>query len=140
MYRAGTPRQRAAAMKTWQRSRQTPRLSAKASLALSTMSVISTSKTISRFSPSNKACACASASPVQAVRTLSREMANCLIGGGQARFAQKQVRRESLDRAIDHALRILCLDRAVDIDPQFGQRTCRAEYVGYIAERVLVRS
>ena len=47
---------------------------------------------------------------------------------------------ESLGRAIDYALRILRLDRAVDVDAQFGQRTCRGEYVGYIAERVLVGS
>ena len=40
----------------------------------------------------------------------------------------------------DVLIYLVRLSRVLDIDPQFGQRTCRAEYVGYIAERVLVGS
>jgi len=47
---------------------------------------------------------------------------------------------EPLDGAVDHALRILRLDRAVDVDAQLVQRTDYAEYVDYIAERVFVGS
>src|SRR5215813_3947429 len=116
------PRRCAAAMKTWQRSQHTPRLSAKASLALGTTSVISRSKTISRCRRSSKACACAKAPPPHAARTSS----------ASPRIASSA----AVKRVSDDAVGILSLDRAVNIDAQLGEWTRSAEHMGNIAKRV----
>ena len=66
---------------------------------------------------------CSSASIVAAARGADflRKVADRAVGLGQRGVAQEQARRKALDRAAHHAVGVLRLDFAVDLDPQFAR-------------------
>ena len=68
------------------------------------------------------------------------EIPHRLIGLRQCGVAQKQARPEPLDGAAHHAIGVLRLDFAVDLDPQFLERAVGGEDMGDIAEGVFVGS
>ena len=62
---------------------------------------------------------------------------DCVVGFGQRRFAQKEARRKSLDRAAHDAGGILRFDFAFDVDADALDRARQRESVHQIAERIL---
>ncbi len=66
------------------------------------------------------------------------KVANRAVGLRQRGVAQEQARRKALDGAEHHAIGVLSLDLAVDLDPQFFERAVGGEDVGDIAEGVFV--
>ena len=74
------------------------------------------------------------------VANFLRKVADRAVGLGQRGVAQEQARRKPLDGAAHHAIGVLRLDLAVDLDPQFLERPVGGEDVGDIAEGIFVGS
>ena len=72
------------------------------------------------------------------VANFLRKVADRAVGLGQRGVAQEQARRKALDAAAHHAIGVLRLDFAVDLDPQFLERAVGGEDMGDIAEGVFV--
>ena len=73
------------------------------------------------------------------VANFLRKVADRAVGLGQRGVAQEQARRKALDGAAHHAIGVLRLDLAVDLDPQFLERAVGGEDMGDVAEGVFVR-
>ena len=67
-----------------------------------------------------------------------RKFADRRIGLRQGGVAQEQARRKPLDGAAHHAVGVLGLHFAVDLDAQFAERPIGGEHVGDVAEGVLM--
>ena len=72
------------------------------------------------------------------VANFLRKVADRAVGLRQRGVAQEQARRKALDGAAHHAVGVLRLDLAVDLDPQFLERPVGGEDMGDIAEGVFV--
>ena len=79
--------------------------------------------------------------PVAAIyrANIEGEITDVSIRRRQRRRAQKQARRKVLDGAAHHAIGILRLDLAIDLEAQLGERAVGCENMGDVAERVFVR-
>jgi len=68
-----------------------------------------------------------------------RKLTNRRVGLCQRRIAQEQTWRKPLDGAAHHAIGVLRLHLAVNLNAQLAERPVGGEHVRDIAERVLVR-
>ena len=113
---------RAAAMKIWVRSWQTPRRSAKASAAVVAVCVGSVSKVISRLSARHQRVQQRRADRMpRPARTASAKSTIAASAAVSAVSRRNSCRRKALDRAGDHAVGILRVDLAFDRDRQVGR-------------------
>ena len=79
--------------------------------------------------------------PVAAIHraNIKSEITDVSIRMGQWRVAQEQARRKPLDGAVHHAIGILRLDLAIDLEAQLGERAVGGENMRDVAEGVFVR-